>query len=78
MLILTRKPDESLAIGDDIVVTVLSIEGSQAKICIKGPCDIATISEESADKIPVQKTTKKRRPKITLKKKKLTSLFMAA
>ena len=32
MLILTRKDNESLFIGDDIKITVLSVKGNQVRI----------------------------------------------
>ena len=33
MLILTRRPEESLHIGNDVVVTVLGIKGNQ--VCLR-------------------------------------------
>ncbi|MFC7373027.1 carbon storage regulator CsrA [Fictibacillus iocasae] len=40
MLVLTRKVTESLKIGEDIELTVLSVEGDQVKIGIKAPKSI--------------------------------------
>ncbi|MGN7175972.1 carbon storage regulator CsrA [Cytobacillus sp. SAFR-174] len=40
MLVLTRKLKESIMIGDDIEVSVLSIEGDQVKIGINAPKNI--------------------------------------
>lgn len=37
MLVLTRKLNESIKIGDDIEITVLSISGEQIKIGIEAP-----------------------------------------
>lgn len=37
MLILTRKPGESIYIGDEIVVTVVEIKGSQVRVGIEAP-----------------------------------------
>jgi carbon storage regulator len=37
MLVLTRKPQETIRIGDDICVTVVSIEGGVVKIGIEAP-----------------------------------------
>jgi carbon storage regulator len=37
MLILTRKLGESIAIGDDIKITVLNIKGKQLRIGIEAP-----------------------------------------
>ncbi|MCK3657015.1 carbon storage regulator [Pasteurellaceae bacterium Macca] len=46
MLILTRKIGESLLIGDDVEITVLSIRGSQVKLGIKAPKTISVHREE--------------------------------
>ncbi|MDX2505150.1 MAG: carbon storage regulator CsrA [Gammaproteobacteria bacterium] len=40
MLILTRKDNESLFIGDDIKITVLGVKGNQVRIGIDAPKDI--------------------------------------
>lgn len=37
MLVLTRKPGESLMIGDNIELTVISISGDQVKLGINAP-----------------------------------------
>ncbi len=46
MLILTRRPGESLYVGDDIRITVLSIQGKQVKIGISLPKDMVVYREE--------------------------------
>ena len=46
MLILTRKASESVHIGDDIKITVLSIQGKQVKIGIDVPDDMVVYREE--------------------------------
>lgn len=40
MLILTRKQGESVAIGDDIKVTVVEIQGKQVKLGVQAPREI--------------------------------------
>lgn len=37
MLVLSRKRDQSIVIGDDIVVTVVDIKGEQVKIGVSAP-----------------------------------------
>jgi carbon storage regulator len=37
MLVLSRKKDQSIMIGDDIEITVLGIEGDQIKLGINAP-----------------------------------------
>ncbi len=46
MLILTRKVGESLVIGDDVVVTLLSIKGNQVRLGIKAPQNVSVHREE--------------------------------
>lgn len=40
MLILTRKVGESVLIGDDISITVLSVRGNQVKLGVQAPKSI--------------------------------------
>ncbi len=46
MLILTRRPGERLCIGEDVVVTVLAVKGSQVRIGITAPRNVAVDREE--------------------------------
>ena len=46
MLILARKPGESLYVGDDIRITVLSVQGKQVKRGITLPPDKVVYREE--------------------------------
>lgn len=46
MLILSRRPGESLAIGDDIVVTVVAVNGNQVRLGISAPRDVRVLREE--------------------------------
>jgi carbon storage regulator len=40
MLVLTRRNDESIIVGNDIEITVIGIEGDRVKIGIKAPSNI--------------------------------------
>ncbi len=51
MLVLSRKPGESVTIGDEVTITVLSISGKQVRIGIDAPSDIAVHREEIYNKI---------------------------
>jgi len=51
MLVLSRKPGESVTIGDEVRITVLSISGKQVRIGIEAPSDIAVHREEIYNKI---------------------------
>ena len=57
MLILTRKDNESLFIGDDIEVTILSVSGNQVRIGINAPKDIDVHREEVYRRIKSQSST---------------------
>lgn len=46
MLVLSRKVDESLVIGDDIVLTVLAVEGDKVKLGVAAPREIRILRQE--------------------------------
>ncbi len=46
MLVLTRKPAQKILIGDNIIVTVLKIQGDQVSIGIEAPSDTPILREE--------------------------------
>ena len=51
MLVLSRKAEESMFIGDDIKITVLDIRGGQVRIGITAPQEVKIHSEEVYDRI---------------------------
>ena len=51
MLILTRKAGESLHLGDDIKITVLSVQGKQVKLGIDVPEDMTVYRDEVYQRI---------------------------
>jgi carbon storage regulator len=58
MLVLNRSVDESIAIGDSIVITILEIEGDRIKIGIQAPKEITIlrgeIREALLDQVKIQ------------------------
>ena len=46
MLILTRKVGETLMIGDQVEVTILSIKGNQVRIGVNAPKEVPVHREE--------------------------------
>ncbi len=46
MLILTRRPSESIYIGENIRIKVLSLQGKQVKLGIDVPDDVTVYREE--------------------------------
>ena len=51
MLALTRKPGQSIQIGDDIVVTVVGLSGANVRIGISGPRGVNIARTEVTQKI---------------------------
>ena len=51
MLILTRKLGERITVGDDILITLLDIKGSQVKLGIEAPKNISIHREEIYERI---------------------------
>jgi carbon storage regulator len=54
MLVLARRVDESIAIGNSIVVTVLAIEGDRVKLGIAAPKEIPILRQEVYQAIQAQ------------------------
>ena len=46
MLVLTRKTNQSIMIGDDIEVSVLAIMGEKVRIGIQAPRDVPVFRQE--------------------------------
>lgn len=51
MLILTRKLGERITIGDDIIITLLEIKGSQVKMGIEAPKSVSIHRQEIYERI---------------------------
>ena len=51
MLILTRRADESVMIGDEVTITVLEVKGNQVRIGINAPRNVAVHREEIYERI---------------------------
>ena len=51
MLVLSRNKDESIVIGDNIVITIVEIRGDKVRIGIQAPKDIPVHRQEVYDAI---------------------------
>lgn len=56
MLILSRRPGESLVIGDDVTVTVVAIKGNQVRIGVNAPKNVRVDREEIRARINNEQT----------------------
>ena len=55
MLILTRKANETLTVGDDVTVTILGVKGNQVRIGVNAPKEISVHREEVYNRIKAEK-----------------------
>lgn len=51
MLSLTRKPQQSIRIGDDITITVQGVVGEKVRIAVEAPRDMRIYRNEIYDAI---------------------------
>jgi carbon storage regulator len=51
MLVLTRKNGESIKIGDDIEITIISAKNDQVKVGIKAPKNVEVYRKEIYEQI---------------------------
>jgi carbon storage regulator len=51
MLVLTRKPGQSIMIGDGVEVQVLSVAGEKVRLGITAPREVAIFRNEVYDRI---------------------------
>jgi carbon storage regulator len=55
MLILTRRPTQTLMIGSEVTVTVLEIRGNRVRIGVNAPRDTRVLRVGSAKKARVRR-----------------------
>lgn len=51
MLVITRKKGESILLGDNIEITVISSEGGNVKLAINAPKDISILRKELYEEV---------------------------
>jgi carbon storage regulator len=57
MLVLTRRPGESIVVGENIVVTVIEIKGGQVRIGIDAPREVDVYREEIYEQVRQENLT---------------------
>ena len=55
MLVLSRQRDESIVIGDNIVITIVDIRGDKVRLGIQAPVEIPVHRQEVYDAIQREK-----------------------
>jgi len=50
MLILMRRPGETICVGDDVTITILGIERNRVRLGVKAPRDITVDRQEVAER----------------------------
>ena len=58
MLILSRRPGESVKIGDEVTVTVLDVKGNQLRLGFTAPPHVAIHREEVYKRIQAERLDK--------------------
>jgi carbon storage regulator len=51
MLVLTRKPEQSIMVGADIEITILEVRGEQVRVGIRAPREVTVHRKEVFDQI---------------------------
>ena len=51
MLVLSRKSNENIVIGDDIIIKVIRLEGDVVKLGIQAPATVSVHRQEIYDEI---------------------------
>jgi carbon storage regulator len=51
VLVISRKSEQSVVLGPDIIVTVLSIEGDRVSLGIRAPRSVVVLRQELFDKL---------------------------
>jgi carbon storage regulator len=61
MLVLSRNLNESVMIGDDVVITIVDIRGGQVRIGIQAPDDVQVHRQEVYDAIKKGRDKRKKK-----------------
>lgn len=57
MLVLTRKAEQSLVLGNNITITVLAVEGERVKLGIQAPREVTVLRQEIHEQLQAANTS---------------------
>lgn len=63
MLVLSRKKDESIVIGDSVVITLVEVKSDHVRLGIEAPRDVTIYRKELYDQIQKQNREAAKAPK---------------
>jgi carbon storage regulator len=66
MLVLTRKPDQSIMIGPDVEITILEVRGEQVRLGINAPREVSIHRKEVFEQIRNENLTASNAPEEAL------------
>jgi carbon storage regulator len=64
MLVLSRKRDERIVIGDNIVITVVEVRGDKVRLGIEAPSEVPVHRQEVLDAMRRSSETQSRPPSV--------------
>jgi len=62
MLVLSRHRDESIMIGDDVVITIVDIRGDKVRLAFEAPNSVTVHRKEVYEAIQREKLDTKNKP----------------
>jgi carbon storage regulator len=57
MLVLTRKVGERIRIGENVVITVVRIQGTTVRLGVEAPLHMTVVRQELAERAPDEATS---------------------
>jgi carbon storage regulator CsrA len=75
MLVLTRKAEQKIRIGNDIVITVLKVQGDQVSIGIEAPKELQIVREELLNEDLIKSAARENRKSALYKNRKIAEDF---